>query len=256
MTIIRNEKQKNYTVIDNYAPNDWKLSLGARGLHSYLITQYDGWEISQQALINKGKDLAMGGKSKDGRHLIRKYLKELEELGYIVRRKVKDEKGRFSGWQSTVFERPQSPTSDLPTVEFCEKKSAPRAEIRTSVKRPLISTIDNNKNKDTYVSLQKENKKTRFPKDFKVTQEHIEYAREHNLPSPTDEFVKFKEYHEADGSTFSKWDWAFYKWLRKAKEFEERRHASSRRNSGSQFGRRSKVDIFEAATAGAFDPDP
>ncbi len=136
MTIIRIEKQKDFTVIDNYAAKDWRLSLGARGLHNYLIVQFDGWEISLQELINKSKKASKENeKPKDGKHLIRKYLKELESLGYIIRKKAKDEKGRYRGWESIVFERP---TSDLPTSE----NLSPRSEILTSVELPLINTIN------------------------------------------------------------------------------------------------------------------
>ena len=48
---------------------------------------------------------------------IREAIKELERAGYIVRSRERDEKGRLRGADYVIFEQPQPPTPDLPTLE-------------------------------------------------------------------------------------------------------------------------------------------
>ncbi len=46
---------------------------------------------------------------------IREVVKELEQVGYIVRSQTRDEKGRLRGADYVIYEQP--PASDLPTLE-------------------------------------------------------------------------------------------------------------------------------------------
>ena len=44
-------------------------------------------------------------------------MRELERAGYIVRSRERDAKGRLRGAEYVIYEQPQPPTSDLPTLE-------------------------------------------------------------------------------------------------------------------------------------------
>ena len=48
---------------------------------------------------------------------IREAVRELEKAGYIVRSRERDEKGRLRGAEYVIYEQPQPPTLDLPTLE-------------------------------------------------------------------------------------------------------------------------------------------
>lgn len=123
MSIIRTKKaaQTPYVMLDTTAMNDERLSYRARGLHTYLMSKPDGWQIYLLHLEQRSPT--------EGREAIRNAIKELERTGYAHREKVRDERGRLAGWRTTIYETPQlrqdgpeeaadaplSPTTGLPT---------------------------------------------------------------------------------------------------------------------------------------------
>lgn len=97
MSIIRCQKKRHpYVQIDKTPLLDSRLSWKAKGILAYLLTKPDDWEIIVANLINASEP--------DGRESLRSGLKELEALGYIVRERRQDERGRFVGWEILVFE--------------------------------------------------------------------------------------------------------------------------------------------------------
>ena len=61
-------------------------------------------------------------------------MKELQEYGYVVRRKKQDEKGRFSGWETIVYEHPIENDEDHRQAENRQSENRP-SENRPSVNR-------------------------------------------------------------------------------------------------------------------------
>ena len=80
----------------------------AKGLLSQMLSLPEDWDYTLKglSLINREKIDA-----------IREAIKELERAGYIVRSRERDEKGRLRGADYVIFEQPQPPTPDLPTLE-------------------------------------------------------------------------------------------------------------------------------------------
>ena len=101
MSVVRVEKITDFTVVDNSYLRDKRLSLKAQGLFTVMLSNPDDWNYS----IN-----GLAAFLKDGKDSIAKALSELEDLGYLKRRRVTDEKGHFSGYEYDIFERPQSDT--------------------------------------------------------------------------------------------------------------------------------------------------
>ena len=97
--IIRAEKNRNYTVINNTILNDERLSWKARGLAAYLLTKPDNWQINREHLTGQGPD---------GISSVRSALKELHDCGYITQRPARNNLGKFY-WESVLHEVPQSP---------------------------------------------------------------------------------------------------------------------------------------------------
>lgn len=111
MAVFRVERNKGYTVMSNHHLRNKELSLKAKGLLSQMLSLPEDWDYTLKglSLINREKIDA-----------IREAIKELERAGYIVRSRERDEKGRLRGADYVIFEQPQPPTPDLPTLHCGE----------------------------------------------------------------------------------------------------------------------------------------
>lgn len=99
MSIIRVEKQRKYTCVSNVPLRDARLSLKARGLITYCLSLPDNWSYSVSGLV---KVIGSEGKSS-----IQSALRELEECGYLIRKRLHDADGKFTGTEYILFEEPQ-----------------------------------------------------------------------------------------------------------------------------------------------------
>lgn len=110
------QRTAGYTVMSNYHLRDKHLSLKAKGLLSVILSLPEDWDytIAGMAMIcDTGKDS------------IRASVVELEKAGYINRKRLKAEGGKFAGNQYTIREVPATveqplsafPTMDKPTME-------------------------------------------------------------------------------------------------------------------------------------------
>ena len=108
MAVFRVERNRGYTVMSNHHLRNKELSLKAKGLLSQMLSLPEDWDytLAGLSLINKEKIDA-----------IREAVRELERAGYIVRSRERDAKGRLRGAEYVIYEQPQPPTSDLPTLE-------------------------------------------------------------------------------------------------------------------------------------------
>jgi hypothetical protein len=96
--IIRERRPNRYVVIPNEAVQNHALSFKARGVLAYLLSQPDHWTISGTALAKMA--------AQDGREAIRTALLELEQAGYLVRRRVQDPTTGRWGWHQVLHDQP------------------------------------------------------------------------------------------------------------------------------------------------------
>ncbi len=110
MSIIRAEKDGNFTRINNSLFKEKEMSLKAKGLLCLMLSLPDDWNFSINGLV---------GLSTDGKDSVMKTLSELERFGYLKRRRVTDPKGHFAGYEYDIFEQPQDdiPYSEKPCTE-------------------------------------------------------------------------------------------------------------------------------------------
>jgi hypothetical protein len=73
------------------------LSLKAKGLHSLMLSLPDQWDFSLKGLAKI---------SRDGESCIGTALKELEKHGYLTRRHIRDNKGKYVDVEYTIHENP------------------------------------------------------------------------------------------------------------------------------------------------------
>ena len=105
MSVFRIERNKNYTVMSNYHLRDTTISLKSKGLLSMMLSLPDEWNYTTRGLAKickEGVD-AIGGA-----------LRELEKAGYIVRRVVRNERGRICDMEYTIYEQPHPRQPDPP----------------------------------------------------------------------------------------------------------------------------------------------
>jgi hypothetical protein len=99
MTVLRiSKREKNFLILDKTCLTEPKLSWGAKGLHTYLMSMPDNWRVN---VFNLQKS------SKNGRDAVRSFLNELEEAGYIKKSLNRvAQTGRFGGFEYLVLEVP------------------------------------------------------------------------------------------------------------------------------------------------------
>ena len=108
MSIIRVEKNRNYTVINNEFLRNKELSLKAKGLLAVCLSLPDDWNWSIAGLVAICKESITS---------VRSSLKELEEYGYVTILKTKDDKGRFI-YEYTIYETPVSVSPDIQNLHL------------------------------------------------------------------------------------------------------------------------------------------
>ena len=157
---IKKQYQKGFTTVDNVVLNDTNLSWKAKGLFVYLWSQADEWDFHETEVAKHSTDKV--GSLKSG-------LKELEQQGYLKRKRTRDEKGKFIGNKWILSDNPmfKNPTLDNPTLDN------PMLENHT-----LTNTNNNNinNNKDeSNTSEKNKDKKSKYNLNYT---EFIEWFNE------------------------------------------------------------------------------
>lgn len=128
--IVRSNPDRDYAKIRNAILNDERISFRAKGVLIYLLTRPDDWKVSERQLARVGNE---------GVTAVRAALKELELAGYIVRRRMRGEGGRFE-WESLVFDIPRAVEQHLqePCSENISAENEPCTE-NLSMEQPPCS---------------------------------------------------------------------------------------------------------------------
>ena len=108
MAVFRVERTTGYTVMSNHHLRNKELSLKAKGLLSQMLSLPEDWDYTLAGLsyINR-----------ESIDAIRTAVWELEKAGYITRRQGRDEKGKMTAIEYTIYEQPQPPELDCPVLE-------------------------------------------------------------------------------------------------------------------------------------------
>lgn len=106
MAVFRVEKTRDYTVMSNHHLRNTKLSLKSKGLLSLMLSLPDNWDYTTKGLASI---------CKDGIDSINGGIRELEANGYVIRRRLRNERGQLTTTEYTIFEQPQTlDTGDVP----------------------------------------------------------------------------------------------------------------------------------------------
>jgi len=139
MAVYRVEKNRNYTHMSNYHLRDKNLSNKACGLLSKMLSLPENWDYTTRGLA---------AICKDGVDSITSQLKELEQCGYLERRRIRDQSGKIIDMEYIIYEQPlqRSPNTESPNVENpCEDKQ--HKETPSQINKEITSKEKLNTNK-------------------------------------------------------------------------------------------------------------
>lgn len=147
MAVFRVEKNKNFTVMSNYHLRDKALSLKAKGLLSLMLSLPEDWDYTLAGLAYI---------SKDGLSSIRAAVGELEQGGYLKRRRLRNEMGQLTETEYTILEQPES-IGNTPNEPICDFPilDNPTLEKPTQAKPILENQTQLNidiRNKELYIT--------------------------------------------------------------------------------------------------------
>ena len=136
MAVFRVEKTKDFTVMSNHHLRNGKLSLKAKGLLSLMLSLPEDWDYTTKGLACI---------CKDGVDSIGSALKELEQHGYLTRRRIRFENGRLGDIEYMIHEKPVSgePEGDSPERENPEQ-AKPKQEEPGQGKPAQLNTDSSN----------------------------------------------------------------------------------------------------------------
>ena len=108
MAVFRVERNTGYTVMSNHHLRNKELTLKAKGLLSQMLSLPEDWDYTLAGLSHINRE------SIDA---IRTAVWELEKAGYITRQQGRDEKGKMTAIEDTIYEQPQPPEMEKPILE-------------------------------------------------------------------------------------------------------------------------------------------
>lgn len=147
-SIFKNKYKRDFTVIGNKTLEDDKLTFEARGLLCFLLAKPTDWTVIMQHLINS---------SPAGKHVVSRIVNELIENRYMVKSRIRNEKGRFVCTLYEVFDKPQ------PNIREVGKQGMENPEVD---KQPLQKkqAKKNTNNKETTTTNEPLMDELRWPK--------------------------------------------------------------------------------------------
>ncbi len=160
MAVFRVERNKGYTVMSNHHLRNKELTLKAKGLLSQMLSLPEDWDYTLAGLsyINR-----------ESIDAIRTAIWELEKAGYITRRQGRDDKGKMTAIEYTIYEQPQPP----PELEN------PILENPTAANPVLENPTTDNPTTENPMQLNKEIQRTDLPKtDLSTT----DLSSTHSIP--------------------------------------------------------------------------
>ena len=146
MVRIYKEKTNHVTIVDQALIRDDRLSWKARGIFMYLWSQADSWEFNE---------IEVSRHATDGRDSLRSGLKELENNGYLDRKRERDDKGRVGSSKWVLHEKPMlknrtldKSMQDNGTQRYHQEKITSKEDnIKESISEKLPATSHKSKKK-------------------------------------------------------------------------------------------------------------
>lgn len=198
MAVFRIDKSRDYTVMANFHLRDRSLSLKAKGLLSLMLSLPENWDYTTKGLACI---------CKDGVDSICSTVKELEQAGYVKRRRLRDAQGRLSEVEYTILEKPdpagksgdspkwEKPVLDKPVLDFPEQEK-PEQENPAQLSIQELNKQESNTDQSSIHSFFPPEAVADGQKDAKDERDKIrhqieyDWLREQYRPEAVDELVE------------------------------------------------------------------
>ena len=190
MSVVRVNKNKDYTNMSNIHLRDKTLSLKAKGLLSVVLSLPEGWKYSVSGLVSICKESETSVKSA---------LDELKEHKYLTVTKIapnKENNGRYE-YIYDFYEKPQIQEGEKQEVENLPLENQP-LEILGVENHPLYKDTDKSitdiSNTDKSITDKSERKKVSTRQTFDQILDSVDYIREDSeLRDTFVEFIKMRK---------------------------------------------------------------
>ena len=217
-SFIREKKERDYTVINNTVLKDERLSWKAKGVFCYLLSLPEDWVIYQSELLKH---------STDGRESLRNAINELEEYGYLIIDKTRDEKGHFTAIYK-IIENPNEKTESEKTES--ENPTRENRHGKTESENPtLLNTNKQNTNKQN-TNKQNTNKNEKSKRFTIPTLEEIQnYCNERQNKINPEYFLDYytaRDWKFNNGGKMKDWKATIRNWERLEKNREQQNKKS------------------------------
>ena len=126
MAIKRAKRETNFTMMSNVGLRDKRLSFKAKGLLAYMLSLPDDWVFYEEEITKH---------STDGKQSVRTGLKELQQLGYLIKNQSR-EKGKFAKVDWLLYDEPGNVDIQV-FLPQTEKRSTDNPPTEN---QPLLST--------------------------------------------------------------------------------------------------------------------
>lgn len=110
--VFREENKINYTRISNELLKDKDLSLAAKALLITMLSLPNDWSYSTVGLASLVRE---------SKNTIHRLLKELESKNYLIRKSIRDDKGRFVKYDYAIYELPYPNIRDMENKDIINK---------------------------------------------------------------------------------------------------------------------------------------
>lgn len=130
---------ESFGVAPNSLLNNEEISLKAKGLFVYIQSKPDGWNFSAEKIALSHKD---------GLGSIISALKELEDFGYLIRRKSHGERGRWEQIYELCLPLVEKSGEKVPLEQISPSVDFPQTD-NPRTENPFTVNHINNSNKDT-----------------------------------------------------------------------------------------------------------
>lgn len=227
--IRRGKHQENYSILPNETLNDEGLGFEALGLLGYLLAKPEDWTVRIADLMRQGGI---------GRDKCRRLLAKLEEAGYLVRERTRDDAtGRMGEIDYVVFDSPNmeyAPRPENQDVVISPRPEKPRpgnpAPVNQTHTKDLSSTKDlsvqSTDAQDLFEEPKKPKRKTSLPPDC-PTKEDQDKAREYWKSVSRSDISRdmqnicdqFRAHHEAQETKAKSWSATWKTWYVKQVQF-------------------------------------
>lgn len=187
---------------------------------------------------------------------VRRAAQALERVGLVAIKSIEKQlifECLLANWDKSVQNKPATKSPYKAATERALAKKAKDLDFVSHITKttnlnqlepnpvahpqPAIHPVSGNITILSDESIVREPKRAHsFPKNFVVKPDHMDLALQNGWPDPYREIDAFRDYHLAHGSKMLDWNRAFYTWLRNAKRFGAKNHATQ----NSQFSRRSE----------------